>query len=128
MLHYMKLTILKPIFLVLGLIFLALGSIGVVVPVLPTTPFLLLASYCLLRGSTRFHHWFSQTKLYKNHLENFLLTRSMTFKTKIRIVTFATIMLAITFWRIDIWYARIMLILSLLFLAYYFTYQIKTIE
>ena len=49
--------ILKRLLVVLGSIFLALGVIGIFVPLLPTTPFLLLASACYVRSSERMHQW-----------------------------------------------------------------------
>jgi len=47
----------RALFLSLGTIFLGLAALGVVVPVLPTTPFVLLAAACYLRASTRLHKW-----------------------------------------------------------------------
>ena len=47
----------KPLWVAAGTFFLALGIIGIFVPLLPTTPFLLLASACYLRGSKRMHEW-----------------------------------------------------------------------
>ena len=53
----------KYCYILVGLIALALGSIGVILPVLPTTPFLLLASFCFAKGSDRFHDWFNNSKV-----------------------------------------------------------------
>ena len=61
---------------------MGLGIVGIFLPALPTVPFLLLASFCFSKGSKRFHDWFIQTKLYKNHLENFEKNKSMTLKNK----------------------------------------------
>ncbi len=47
----------RAFFLVLGTIFLGVGAVGLFVPVLPTTPFVLLAAACYLRGSARLHRW-----------------------------------------------------------------------
>ena len=47
----------RPFFVAAGSASLALGIVGIFVPVLPTTPFLLLASACYLRGSERMHRW-----------------------------------------------------------------------
>jgi uncharacterized membrane protein YbaN (DUF454 family) len=47
----------RAVFVVLGTIFVVVGVIGIFVPILPTTPFLLLASACYVRGSKRLHAW-----------------------------------------------------------------------
>jgi uncharacterized protein len=47
----------KLAYLTLGTVSLALGIIGILLPVLPTTPFILLAAWCYYRGSPRFHTW-----------------------------------------------------------------------
>ena len=47
----------RAVFVALGTFFVILGIVGIFVPLLPTTPFLLLASACYLRGSKRMHDW-----------------------------------------------------------------------
>ena len=70
----------KSLYIIVGLISFGLGAIGVILPILPTTPFLLLASFCFVRGSDKFDRWFKETKIYKKHLENFVNNRAMTLK------------------------------------------------
>ena len=82
--------IMKIIYVIAGLLAVALGFIGVFLPGLPTTPLLLLASFCFAKGSRRFDKWFKSTKLYKNHLEDFQKNRSMSLKAKIGILLFSS--------------------------------------
>lgn len=117
----------KQIYIVLGLVALVLGAIGAALPILPTTPFLLLALYCFSRGSVRWDTWFRSTKLYKNHLDSFVRDRSMTLVKKIALLLFADIMLAFPFIFIDNLLVRIVIILVLLGKYYYFIFKVKTI-
>ena len=105
-----------------------LGAIGVILPVLPTTPFLLLASFCFVRGSKKFDIWFKNTKIYKKHLESFVEEKAMTLKQKVTLVLFADFMMLIPFIMVDNMYMRITLISVALFKLYYFTFKIKTIK
>jgi uncharacterized membrane protein YbaN (DUF454 family) len=45
------------LFAMAGVLFVAVGTIGVILPLLPTTPFLLLAAYCFARSSPKLHDW-----------------------------------------------------------------------
>ncbi|MFC4320029.1 YbaN family protein [Litchfieldia salsa] len=121
-------TIKKAVYLVVGFIFLGLGVVGIILPLLPTTPFLLLASVCFIRGSEKFDIWFKGTSLYKNHVEEFIKTRSMTLKRKLIITLFATSVIAASFVLVDYLGVRILLVMLVLYIYYYFTYKIKTIR
>lgn len=116
----------KAIYVGLGFFFFCLGAVGAVLPLLPTTPFLLLSAFFFAKGSDRFNRWFTSTKLYKNHLENFLQTRSMKLRAKIVTVGFASCMLAIPFILTDSIWVRGVILLIVVFKYYYFIFQIKT--
>ena len=118
----------KTLYLIIGFLFFGLGAIGVILPVLPTTPFLLVASYCFARGSKRFKDWFLSTKIYQKHLDSFVKERAMTLKTKISLLSFASAMLILAFCLVDVIYARILIIAVMIFKYYYFICRIKTIQ
>lgn len=117
----------KGIYICIGLVAFALGAIGVILPILPTTPFLLLASFCFAKGSERFNTWFISTKVYKKHLESFVKERAMTLKQKVILLAFADTMIAIPLITVDVLPMRITLIALILFKLYYFIFKIKTI-
>ena len=105
-----------------------IGAVGVILPILPTTPFLLVASFCFARGSERFHKWFMGTKLYKNHLDSFVKERAMTLKTKLCILLPASAMLMCAFFMMSNLPGRIFILLLILFKYVYFFTKIKTIR
>lgn len=120
--------IVKLLFVSTGFITLGLGVVGMFVPVLPTTPFLLISSFCFVKGSERFDKWFRSTKIYKKHLEDFVRDRSMPLKQKVSINLLADTMILIAFFMVDKLWVRIILILCILYKWYYFIFKIKTIK
>lgn len=118
----------KIIYIILAFICLGVGCIGIVLPVLPTTPFLLLASVLFAKGSTRFHKWFISTKLYQNHLEEFVRTKSMTLKKKWSILLPVSAIMIIVFLKVPIVHAKIAIVAAIIIKYYYFFFRIKTIR
>lgn len=118
----------KYIYITIGILSFVLGAIGVILPILPTTPFLLLSSFCFAKGSKKFNKWLLGSKIYKKHLENFVNKKAMTLKQKISILIFADIMIAIPLIIIKSVHVRIFLIVLILTKLYYFTFKIKTIK
>ena len=80
-----------------GFLFFALGMVGVVLPILPTTPFILVAAFCFARSSNRLNSWFKSTKVYKMVFEGYMTKRSMTLRAKLTILVPVTALLAVGF-------------------------------
>jgi inner membrane protein ybaN len=118
----------KIIYVILGFISMGLGIAGSFLPGLPTVPFLLLASFFFARGSERFHGWFTQTRIYKNYLEDFEKNRSMTLKAKIGLLCLSSTMIAFPIFLLKNNYLRLALILVVIFKYYYFIFRIKTLK
>lgn len=118
----------KIIYLILGLIFLGLGILGVYLPLLPATPFLLLASYFLARGSDRVNKYFTSTNFYKNNIEPIKSKKGLTVERKFKILGVITLFILISLFTIKNLHARILLIFILIFHYLYFFIKVKTIK
>lgn len=117
------------LFLILGLISFALGTLGIFLPVLPTFPLYLLTAYSFARSSERLHTWFLSTSLYKKHLESYVRKEGMTVNTKVSIIASVTLILLVSafFMRRLI---PVLIILSIVWLFHiiYFVFMVKTIR
>lgn len=66
----------------LGYISLGLGIIGILIPVLPTTPFLLLSSFCFVRSSDRLYQWLMNHKVLGAYIQSYVLYKAIGKKTR----------------------------------------------
>ncbi len=118
-------------FAMLGCICLALGTVGVFLPILPTTPFYMLTVFFFANSSERLHTWFLGTKLYKKHLESFVEKRGMLRSTKLSILATVTLLMGFGFFMMSrkaLWIPCGILAAVWLIHIYYFVFRVKTIE
>ena len=118
----------KFLYVLCGLIAFGCGIVGIILPILPTTPFLLLASFCFFRGSERLDNWFKGTNIYKKHLESFVKSRAMTLKQKWTILLFADFMMMFPLIILDSLIVKGIIVIVIICKYYYFFTQIETIK
>ncbi|MCU0768519.1 MAG: YbaN family protein [Burkholderiaceae bacterium] len=86
----------RGLFMVLGSLALALGVLGIFLPLLPTTPFVLLAAACYARGSRRFHAWLLAQRTFGPIVHEWEQHRSIPYRTKLTAIALMSLTLAIS--------------------------------
>ncbi len=98
-------------FILVGNFFVALGILGIFLPLLPTTPFLLLAAACYSRSSERFYYWLKNNRWVGNYLKSY---REKNLPLKVKVLSLSFLWLTIgysVFFVVNILLLRIILIL-----------------
>lgn len=103
-------TLKRWIFLILGFIFLAIAIIGIVLPVLPTTPFLIVATGCFARSSERFHQWLYHHPTFGTYIQNWEKRRAIPRHAKYFAWTMMTLSCLMLFYRLpkSMWWIAIL--------------------
>jgi len=86
-------TSLAPIrllYIIAGVLCLGLGAVGLILPLVPTTPLVLLAAFCFGKSSQKLHKWFISTRLYTNSIEGFVKNKTMSKKAKFKLLAIIT--------------------------------------
>jgi uncharacterized membrane protein YbaN (DUF454 family) len=101
----------KALLVTLGTLCLALGAIGIVIPGLPTTPFLLLAAALYVRSSKRLYAWLIAHRLFGPFIRRYRETRSISRRSKIisLLLMWTMICLSILFF-IEAWYVALLIV------------------
>lgn len=118
------------LFIVLGCICFGLGTAGIFLPVLPTTPFYLATLFFFTNSSRKLHDWFVSTKLYRKHLESFVKERGMLLSTKISVIVTVTLLMGFGFFmmaRKGIWIPCAILLAVWIFHLFYFLFRVRTL-
>ncbi|MEI6485373.1 MAG: YbaN family protein [Sphingomonadales bacterium] len=87
----------RPLWIIIGLTSLALGIAGVVLPLLPTTPFVLLAAYCFARSSPRLHAWLLANRTFGPLIRNWEQHRAIAPRAKLMAVASMAAVFGISF-------------------------------
>lgn len=88
-------VVIRYIFLTMGAISFALGTAGIVLPLLPTVPFYMLTLFCLARGSERFHKMFLESSLYQKTVGAYERDKALTLRTKLSILLSVSTIMAV---------------------------------
>ena len=122
--HHLK----KAFFIALGCVSLALGTIGIVLPILPTVPFYLLTAFCFANSSERLHDWFIHTTVYKKYIGSYFRRRGMTKKAKCLLIGTVTAILVPGFILMDkVPVGRAIMLVVWMGHIFYFGFKVQTI-
>ena len=117
----------RMVYILGGVIAFALGTVGTVLPVLPTVPFYLLATWCFAKSSRRLHDWLHARTLYQKHMMPFFNGEGLTLRQKVTMMSVTTILMLIAFVLMgEVLIGRIVLGAAWLFHVFYFIFRIKT--
>jgi uncharacterized membrane protein YbaN (DUF454 family) len=88
----------RGVYIVVGTIALIIGAIGLFLPVIPTTPLVILAAACYYRGSDRLHNWILSSRWFGETIKNYQEGRGLTRNTKVRAISMMWVMILVSAW------------------------------
>ena len=109
--HLSRGVVWRWVFVGAGFVCLGLGITGIILPLLPTTPFLLLAAACFARGSERFYMALLRNRYFGGFIRDWRESRGIPLRTKIWVIAILWIVLGATaIWAVPLWYVRLLLL------------------
>lgn len=104
----------KVLLVVAGSLCLGLAVLGIFLPLLPTTPFLLLASACYVRSSERLHGWLMGNRVLGGYIRNFRERRGVPLRARVTTVVLLWLPLLYSVYRLDLpWLEALLLLMGL---------------
>jgi uncharacterized membrane protein YbaN (DUF454 family) len=118
----------KIILNVVGILAVILGVLGIFLPLLPTTPFLLLASACFVRASPRMHNWLQTNPMFGKYLRNYENGHGIPLRGKIWVLVFMWGSMSYSVWRTDMLWVRLLIVLIGACVTIYLTRFVPTMR
>ena len=100
----------RTILIIIGWLAVVLGTIGVVLPLLPTTPIILLAAWCFARSSPRFHHWLLYRSWFGGYLRHWQRYKAMSPGAKPRAIMVILLTFGVSLWLVNMLWVRLLLL------------------
>lgn len=116
----------KTLYNIAGTVALLLGIVGLFLPLLPTTPFLLLASACYMRGSARMHQWLMNQRHLGPYLRSYQQGRGIPLRAKITALALMWTSLTVSMWIIPLPWVRVLLLVPGVAVTVYL-YRMRTL-
>lgn len=111
---------LKYLLIISGIISLLLGFLGIFLPLLPTTPFILLASACFVKSSPKFHHWLISHNTFGPIIKNWQTNRAVSAKVRRRGAIVIVISSCWSIWLVPLIWLKFVLLLGVMVLLTFF--------
>lgn len=109
----------RGLYLLLGLTALGLGLLGIVLPLLPTVPFILLAAFCFARSSDRLHLWLMTHPWFADALTHWQTQRAMRKSLKRRAMLLTALSFSISILLVPMTWVKLLLVVMALLLLFY---------
>lgn len=109
----------RSLYLTIGILSLILGTIGIIVPLLPTVPFILLAAFCFARSSSRVHYWLMTHPWFADALQNWQQQRALRKSLKRRAMVMTTLSFAFSIAIVPLMWVKGLLLCMLIGLLIY---------
>lgn len=107
----MKKRVTRTLFIIAGTLCVILGALGLLVPVLPTTPFLLLAAVCYARSSDRFYQWLLTNRWFGTYIRNYREGRGIPVWHKVLAISLLWLTIGYAAWFVvSVWWVRVILL------------------
>lgn len=117
----------KTCYNIAGTVALLLGVVGIFLPLLPTTPFLLLASACYMRGSDRMHQWLMNQRHLGPYLRSYQQGRGIPLRAKITALALMWTSLTVSIWLVPLPWVRALLLVPGIAVTIYL-YRMRTLS